>query len=179
MVMSDPDTAQFISGCALAVLVVALALAGRRDPVADAAGEITIPGEPARTVTRGTVLLGSQAQHADMPVKQQRRSWLAALVVGKDHRVSTSKTVVFAWTVAVAFGLLSLIIAVWLGDHGPWDAQVKRGLQEEYLLLLGGPFAAAILAKYAAVSQSDTKTAAPVGDANAGQLVNDDSGDTD
>jgi hypothetical protein len=36
-----------------------------------------------------------------------------------------------------------------------------------------------VLAKYAATSQADTKTAAPVGDAAASQLVNNDSGDTD
>jgi hypothetical protein len=41
------------------------------------------------------------------------------------------------------------VVAIWLGDHEPWDRQVDRGLQEEYLLLLGGPFAAAVLAKYA------------------------------
>jgi hypothetical protein len=74
---------------------------------------------------------------------------------------------------------LSLLVAVWLGDHEPWDAQVDRGLQEEYLLLLGGPFAAAILAKYTAVNQAETKTDAPVGQANLSQLVNDDQGDTD
>jgi hypothetical protein len=75
--------------------------------------------------------------------------------------------------------LLSLLIAAWLGDHGPWDAQVSQGLQEEYLLLLGGPYAAAILAKYAAVNQSETKPDAPVGAANAAQLINNDRGDTD
>jgi hypothetical protein len=112
-------------------------------------------------------------------VKETKRSWLGAIVTGADNRVSTSKTVVFAWTLAVVFGLLSLLVAAWLGDHAPWDGQVKRGLQEEYLLLLGGPYAAAVLAKYAATKQADTKPVAPVGAAVAAQLINNDAGDTD
>lgn len=112
-------------------------------------------------------------------MRERRRSALGSILAGTDHRTSTSKTVVFAWTLAVAFGLLSLLVAVWLGDHGPWDAEVRRGLQEEYLLLLGGPFAAAVLAKYAATSQAESKPDAPVGEAGAAQLVSNDQGDTD
>jgi hypothetical protein len=108
-----------------------------------------------------------------------RRSWLGAILAGKDNRTSTSKTVVYAWTIAIAFGLLSLVVAIWLGDRGPWDRQVDRGLQEEYLLLLGGPFAAAVLAKYATSTQADMKPSASPGDAEPSQLLTDDNGDTD
>ena len=177
--MSDPDAAQLISGIGVAALVMVLAIVHRNDVVADSDGTIAVPDQPARTVTRGTVLRSEQVQYATMPTRQQHRSALAALVVGKDHRASTSKTVVFAWTLAIVWGLFALVVAVWLGDHGPWDAQVKRGLQEEYLLLLGGPIAAAVLAKYAAVSNQDAKTTAPVGASDPAQLVNDDSGDAD
>ena len=150
--MSDADVAQLIAAGVLLAVIAALAVVGRTDEVSVAGGAGT---------------------------RQQKRSWLGAILAGKDHRTSTSKTVVFAWTFAIAFGLLSLLIADWLGDHGPWDAQVDRGLQEEYLLLLGGPFAAAILAKVAAVQQAETKPDAPVGAATPGQLVNDDEGNTD
>ena len=142
--MSKADQAQLISGIAIAAVLAVLALAGHNDPPATAGA-----------------------------AKGPRRSWLGAIVAGKDHRLSTSKTVAFTWTLAVAWGLLSLVVAVWLGDHGPWNAQVKNGLQEEYLLLLGGPYAAAVLAKYAA-QQSSAKTEAPVGSSSPGQLINDD-----
>jgi hypothetical protein len=178
--MSDPDLAQLIAGSALALLTIALAILGRKDVVVQEDAQYTLPDQTVRKVTRGSVVPRNEApQLSQTLVKEQRRSWLAAILVGKDHRTSTSKTVVFAWTLAVAFGLLSLLVAVWLGDHGPWDKQRRLGLQEEYLLLLGGPFAAAILAKYSAVAQDDTRTDAPVGEASASQLVNDDQGDTD
>jgi hypothetical protein len=178
--MSDADAAQLIAGLALTLLTVVLAIVGRTDTIVESDSQFTLPDGTVHTVTRGTVLPKEQAQYVGkQSVKAQRRSALGALISGKDHRTSTSKTVVFAWSLAVAFGLLSLLVAVWLGDHEPWDAQVARGLQEEYLLLLGGPFAAAILAKYAAVSQSEAKTDAPVGTGNASQLIDDDQGDTD
>ena len=178
--MSDQDLAQLISGIALVLLTLALAMIGRKDVVVQEAAEYTLPDGSTRSVTRGTAIPKSEVgQLGSTPVRHQRRSWLAAMVVGKDHRVSTSKSVVFAWTLAVAFGLLSLLVALWLGDDEPWDEQVDRGMQEEYLLLLGGPFAAAILAKYAAVAQNETKTDAPVGRAKGSQLVNDDEGETD
>lgn len=179
--MSDPDLAQLIAGVSLILLTAVLAFVARKDTVVQNDAEYTLADGTKRKVTGGTVIPPDEVKYiGQAPVKAQRRSALGAMLVGKDHRTSTSKAVVFAWSLAVAFGLLSLLVAVWLGDHGPWDAQVERGLQEEYLLLLGGPFAAAILAKYgAAVSQNETKTDAPVGQANASQLVNDDEGNAD
>jgi hypothetical protein len=189
--MSKPDAAELIAGVALATLTLFLALAGRKDLVAQAGGSYTVPntspGAPAGatttvTVEAGTVIPRNQAEAAaagNVVSKEVKRSWLGGLVVGVDNRVSTSKSIAFAWTIAVTFGLLSLVVAIWLGDHEPWDLQVKRGLQEEYLLLLGGPYAAAILAKYATSNQADTKTTGAVGGAAPAQLVTNDSGDTD
>lgn len=180
--MSDADAAQLIAGGVFVLLLAVLAVVGRRDTVIQGSGSYALPDGTSRTVSAGTAVAQLEGEHAvksSLLVKAQRRSWLGAILVGKDHRTSTSKTVAFAWTLAVGFGLVSLLVAVWLGDHGPWDAQIARGLQEEYVLLLGGPFAAAILAKVAAVNQNETKTDAPVGKANASQLVNDDQGDTD
>jgi hypothetical protein len=179
--VSDADLAELIAGLALVALTAGLAMIGRRDTVVQQDTQYQLRDGSTRTVTRGTAIPKTQVELLDAktPVRHQRRSWLAAMIVGKDHRLSTSKTVVFAWTLAIAFGLLSLLIAVWLGDDDPWDNQVEKGMQEEYLLLLGGPFAAAILAKYAAVSQNETKTDGAVGTAKASQLVNDDEGDTD
>jgi hypothetical protein len=180
--VSKADLAQLIAGLAMALITLVLGIWGRKDTVVQGEGEheYRLPDNTTRKVTAGTAIPKAEVQYlGQIPVKTQRRSWLAAIIVGKDHRTSTSKTVVFAWTLAVAWGLLSLLVAVWLGDHGPWDMQRGRGLQEEYLLLLGGPYAAAVLAKYAAVNRDATTTDAPVGEANASQLVNDDQGDTD
>ncbi len=189
--MSKADAAQLIAGLALALLILIMAIVGRRDLVAQADGSYEVPntssGAPdgatiAVSVKSGTVIPDAHASPAaenQVQFKPVRRSALGAILAGQDNRVSTSKTIVFAWTVAVVFGLLSLVIAIWLGDHAPWDLQVKRGLQEEYLLLLGGPYAAAILAKYATTQQEDTKTAGPVGGAAPTQLVTNDNGDTD
>ena len=189
--MSTDDGAQLISGLALASLILIMAIVGRKDLVAQTSGSYTIPntsrGAPAGatievSVSAGTVIPESHANAAtanNVQSTQVRRSALGAILAGQDNRLSTSKTVAFAWTVAVAFGLLSLVVAIWLGDRAPWDLQVARGLQEEYLLLLGGPYAAAILAKYATSQQQDTKTQGPVGGAGATRLVTNDNGDTD
>jgi hypothetical protein len=189
--MGKADAAELISGVALAVMVLVLAIVGRKDLVAQADGSYTVPDTspdaPENTsilvaVKPGTVIPRGHleaATNAKIVFKKVRRSALGAILSGVDNRASTSKTVVFAWTIAVAFGLLALVVAIWLGDHAPWDLQVNRGLQEEYLLLLGGPFAAAILAKYATSSQQDTKTSGPVGGAAPTQLVTNDDGDTD
>jgi hypothetical protein len=78
----------------------------------------------------------------------QRRAYFRGLYVGKDGRSSTSKLPVLLWTYALLWALLSLVIAMWLGDDAGWKAQSDdKGLQSEYLILLGGPFAAAVAAK--------------------------------
>jgi|SRR5947209_1632660 len=189
--MSKADAAQLIAGIALAVMILGLAIIGRRDSVAAADGAYTVPSRApgaaanattAVTVKAGTVVPKSDEQTAHaagVQLRRVRRSALGAILSGVDNRLSTSKTVAFAWTIAVAFGLLSLVIAIWLGDRAPWDLQVKHGLQEEYLLLLGGPYAAAILAKYATTSQQNAKTTGPVGGAAPAQLVTNDDGNTD
>ena len=177
--MSDADVAQLIAGTAILVTTAGLAYIGRKDLVATTAGEYTRADGTRRKVHKGEVIPRGDAAGGVPPTKEIRRSVLGAMIVGKDHRTSTSKTVVFLWTLAVAFGLLSLLVAMWLGDAGPWDAQVKAGLRPEYLLLLGGPFAAAILAKTATAADADTKTTAPVGEASTAQLVNDDEGNTE
>jgi hypothetical protein len=178
--MSKQDTAQLIAGAAVLLMTLALAIVGRKDPVARAEVTYTDAAGVDHTLTPGAVIPRDAVAGVDAAsLTWVRRSWLGAIIAGKDNRTSTSKTVVYAWTIAIAFGLLSLVVAIWLGDHGPWDKQVDRGLQEEYLLLLGGPFAAAVLAKYATISQAETKPSAPPGDAAPSQLLTDDNGDTD
>jgi len=101
-------------------------------------------------------------------------------VVGADGRVSTSKTVAVVWTYAVASGLLSIVIAKWMGHGHAYGEQVKHGLQGGYAVLIGGPIGAAILAKGIVsnqVSNGASKPTAPSADMS--QLVTGDSGQTD
>jgi hypothetical protein len=173
--MSKQDTAQLIAGVLTVLFVLGLARMGRRDLVAMKAGSYTRGDGTTVSMLAGEVIPSADAALAqDIPSRLVRRSALGAVIVGKDRRTSTSKTIAFAWTLAIGWGLLSLVIADVLGDAAEWT-----GLQEEYLLLLGGPYAAAVLAKYATSSQAESKPDGAVGGATPGQLVNDDEGDTD
>jgi len=119
--------------------------------------------------------------------KEQRVRYFRTLYVGLDNRWSTSKIQPLLWTYAVLFGLSSLLIAKWLGTPQGWTAQVKAGLQDEYLILLGGPFAAAVLAKFITTekirNETLPKTVAPEdsGGLKDGlvQVISDDAGNTD
>jgi hypothetical protein len=102
------------------------------------------------------------------------------LVVGKDNRVSTSKLQALIWTYALAAALLSLVVANWAGAEKGYEALLKEGLKDEYLLLLGGPFAAAVAAKAIITAKADsgqvTKTE---GTPELSQAVSDDTGNAD
>lgn len=178
--MSDAGTAQLIAGASLLLGTGVLSLVGRKDLVASADGSYTSADGTEHAVKKGDVIARADVNRPGVPAHcAVRRSVLGALIVGKDHRTSTSKTVVFLWTLAVAFALLSLLIAMWLGDDAPWKKQVGVPLQPEYLLLLGGPFAAAILAKAATAGDAESKSAGPVGEASTAQLVSDDDGNAE
>jgi hypothetical protein len=114
---------------------------------------------------------------------QGGRSGLGSVVVGTDNRLSTSKTTMFVWTLAILYGLLALLLAKAFGDDRGWAVLTgPKGLQEEYLLLLGGPYAAAIVAKVSAVGQATTEGKPPAHlteKPNLGQLISDDAGATD
>lgn len=73
-----------------------------------------------------------------------KRQGLGALFIGTDNRTSTSKLQAMLWTYAVLWALISLLVGE--GVEGFGEA-LGDNLREEYLLLLGGPYAAAIAAK--------------------------------
>ena len=75
-----------------------------------------------------------------------------ALFIGDDGRASTSKLQALLWTYAVLWALISLLAG--LGVDAFSDA-LGGDLREEYLLLLGGPYAAAIAAKGIRTSRGD------------------------
>src|SRR5215211_4012909 len=134
----------------------------------------------------GNVLSKEAAERATESQYVVRRwHFLRALYVGQDGRWSTSKLQALLWTIAVAWGLTSLIVAKWYGDSAGWDEQLRNGLQDEYLLLLGGPFAAAIASKAIVTGKVENGDLPKVEGSSSGaaeglrQVVSDDAGDTD
>jgi hypothetical protein len=171
------DGAQLIAGSLTVIFALVLATVGRKDFVATASGSYTDAAGTERKVRRGQVIPRADkdlAERANVSLREVRRSVMGALVVGKDHRTSTSKAIATAWTFLVAWGLFSAVVALVLGAELEWPS-----LQEEYLLLLGGPYAAAILAKYATSNQAESKPDGEVGESTPAQLVTNDSGDAD
>jgi hypothetical protein len=88
---------------------------------------------------------------------------LRHLLLGVDHRLSTSKAQVAAWTYLVLFALCTLMlmgkslncptgsetgcVQIRAPLARAFDAFLTKGLQPSYLLLLGLPTAAAVAAK--------------------------------
>jgi hypothetical protein len=90
------------------------------------------------------------------PENRRKYGWIA-IVIGADGRVSTSKVQAVLWTVllAIAIAFLTGIVA-----FGPTSStNLFDGVQwEQYLILLGGPFAAAVLAKVTVVAKLQNGT---------------------
>jgi hypothetical protein len=112
---------------------------------------------------------------------QKNAALFVLLLNGKDGRWSTSKASAVFWTYAVWFAF----IAILLHTHGKGlDGQV---LKQQYLLLLGLPVAAAVVAKGITQNKVETgklATKQPDGPetnvlAGVGQLVANDSGQPD
>lgn len=156
-----------------------------------------------RTVKAGTTVSVTIAKDAQLTREQYQAarvqqlaskvdvthgSYLHGLYAGVDGRWSTSKIQPLLWTYAVLFGLLSLFIA----DKFGYAALSRNGgfskidFREEYLLLLGGPFAAAVLAKGIVTNKVQngdlTKTTAATDrplTSGIQDIISDDSGNTD
>jgi hypothetical protein len=82
---------------------------------------------------------------------------LAMLFIGADNRTSTSKLQATLWTYAVLWALISLLVGL---DVDAFSEALGKDLREEYLLLLGGPYAAAIAAKAITVGKTTGDAAA-------------------
>jgi hypothetical protein len=110
-------------------------------------GEPTVYGAGA-TVPRAV------AQENLGKVRERRSFFLRNLVVGQDGRWSTSKLQAVLWTYTVLFAILAIVTAkellevkLGLGKNNNRNELSALDLPPEYYLLLGGPFAAAIIAK--------------------------------
>ena len=68
-------------------------------------------------------------------------------LIGTDRRFSTSLTQLGLWTVAIVTGVAFLLGRVMFENGATLDTVLSGDRWDEYLLLLGGPFAAAVIAK--------------------------------
>jgi hypothetical protein len=127
------------------------------------------------------------------PAPERRKLGYLQVILGVDGRISTSKTVVALWTMIFAMALVTLTgMTVFAGLSA---TAAFGGEWNSFLLLLGGPFASAVLAKGITVAQvssdptakSVTLAAAPTASSAATQtgaspsaadLITDDSGTT-
>lgn len=108
-------------------------------------------------------------------------SGIGGIVMGKDGRVSTSKVQVVMWTYVIAAAILSLIVAEWVGLDAGFKKLTDPDFDiEDYLVLLGGPFAAAIWSRAVVGSQvASGERAKPPGEPTPSQVVTGDDGSAD
>lgn len=109
----------------------------------------------------------------------RNRLGLFTPLVGADGRTSTSRIAPYLWT-------LFLVVVVMRNAAGAgWDgtklANTLKENWDDYLILLGGPFAAAVLAKGVVswrVANGTLQKTENAGEVNVAQAVQDDSGNT-
>lgn len=103
-------------------------------------------------------------------------------LIGADRRTSTSKTQAGLWTVVLAWGI-AYLLGRHLFEHQPLHYVLPQDTWDQYLLLLGGPFAAAVLAKgivtYKLENGTLTKTTLGPDAATINQVLQDDANQTD
>ncbi|KQO97595.1 hypothetical protein [Leifsonia sp. Leaf264] len=111
---------------------------------------------------------------------------LIGVLIGKDGRFSTSSFQAWIWTVVLAWAFIYLVFVGVLTGHWVPAEALPAGtdglpISADYLLLLGGPFAALVL-----VQQIDSSKVAagdlqkvPTGEPQIKDLVSNDAGTTD
>ena len=101
-------------------------------------------------------------------------------IIGADNRYSTSKTQAALWTVFFGFGLAYLLGRIVFVPGTDIKVVIPNDRFDEYLFLLGGPFAAGVVAKLATTWKVDNgqlqKTVAT--ETTPSQLVTDDDHNT-
>jgi len=103
-----------------------------------------------------------------------RMSGWMRLTIGDDERFSTSKMMVVLWTLVFAAALTFLSVMVWSGRLTQDQAFGQEW--SPYLLLLGGPFAAAVLAKSITSSKSSGGEKSTASETSLGAVASTDTG---
>ncbi len=103
------------------------------------------------------------------------------MLIGKDKRVSTSKTTAAVWTFLIASAFLGFVVAKLIGHPQALNKMMDSGLAGQYGLLIGGPLGAAIASRGIVASQVSKDPAAKTAADGTGplDLVKNDEGDTD
>ena len=103
-------------------------------------------------------ILLTAAVLAVMSAFRRRDGGLRSYLIGGDGRFSTSQTQAALWTLALAFVLACLLLRAPFGEPGGTFAAGFDSLDEAYLLLLGGPAAAWVLARRVTAGKVDAQT---------------------
>jgi hypothetical protein len=157
----------------VALVIFACCLAVPAAALAATAG--TPPSHRAVTATRemlGLCLLGLVLPSALV--------W--DMLIGKDKRVSTSKTTAAVWTYLIASAFLGFVVAKFIGQPQALNKIMHSGLAGQYGVLIGGPLGAAIAAKGIVtnqISKNPAAKSAATGNLSPLQLVQNDTGETD
>jgi hypothetical protein len=143
----------------------------------------TSPETSAVHAVRWGLALGVALELAIIIIVAVTRVRISALVVGKDKRLSTSKTIATVWTLVVGATLFAMVYAA-LRDHGKsLSATDASKVVGQYAVLFGGPLGAAILAKTIVTGQNakdpSAKPASTTGKAKVSDLIANDAGNTD
>ncbi|MET0975901.1 MAG: hypothetical protein ABWX82_09565 [Leifsonia sp.] len=113
----------------------------------------------------------------------RRGGGLIAMLIGKDGRFSTSAFQAWTWTVVLAWAFLFLVWSGVIAGHGisPVEDLTSLPLSADYLLLLGGPFAALVSAQRINSSKlaSGDLQKIPAASPQVKDLVSNDAGATD
>jgi hypothetical protein len=173
-----------LAAAGILILFTVPLLVGRRavalKELKDAAGN--------QIAAKGDVLteqqLGGLTKNTDYRYVRAYR--FRTLIIGMDNRWSTSKLQPVLWTYAILFGVLALMLAKAMKNPAGFEAltKMKSDDWDVYLILLGGPFAAFVLAKFSTSAKVDDgtvqKTTADTSTLNplkgVGEVVSDDSG---
>jgi len=102
----------------------------------------------------------------------------SGLITGYDGRRSTSKTITFAWTFVVAWMLIAAGLVA--ARSGASFTDLLKNTSNLYLVLLGGPYAAAIMAKVSVTNgvQTGRIQKTPATTTGPSDIVSDDTGST-
>ena len=115
--------------------------------------------------------------------RKTKRTRYGGLITGIDNRYSTSKVIAVAWTVLVAWMVVSVSLIAALPAHPPGTfSELLAPASDLYFVLLGGPFAAAAFAKASVQSKltQGTLTKTPSASGPSGSdFISDDYGNTD
>jgi hypothetical protein len=158
--------------------------------------DVEVPAEDTRVIEEGAPVDGTAWRDLTPEqrtlVSTQRGLFFRGLFTGSDGRWSTSKLQVILWTYAVLFALTALYAYAGLLDQkldlgsGPTQGFGDIELQEQYLLLLGGPFAAAVVAKLSTQSKVASGNIVKSSDPDPSgaidglrQIISNDAGQTD